>query len=144
MRMKDAKVVAEVAVGIAIVFCLIFTAILPRFRSNPDWKPGPDFSSYIVSEGGALAGMIELYRMNTGHYPSELKDLIKRPDNLDVSDKWRGPYIKDVAKLKDSWNRDLKYRCPGHHRKDAYDLWSVGEDGVDGTSDDITNWSEGS
>ncbi|MDB6139732.1 MAG: gspG [Verrucomicrobiaceae bacterium] len=40
----------------------------------------------------------------------------------------------------DFWKREFHYLIPGKHNADSYDLWSVGEDGEDGTEDDITNW----
>ena len=40
----------------------------------------------------------------------------------------------------DFWKRKIQYRFPGVHNKDSFDLWSYGEDGEDGTDDDITNW----
>lgn len=40
----------------------------------------------------------------------------------------------------DAWNRKFRYRMPGDHHPDSYDLWSAGEDGEDGTADDIKNW----
>lgn len=43
-------------------------------------------------------------------------------------------------KLKDPWGHAFVYYCPGSHNRDSYDLLSLGEDGREGTSDDITNW----
>ena len=42
--------------------------------------------------------------------------------------------------LNDPWGRPYRYRHPGMHNEDGYDLWSVGLDGADGTADDICNW----
>jgi general secretion pathway protein G len=42
----------------------------------------------------------------------------------------------------DSWDRPLRYACPGVHGKTSFDLWSAGADGKDGTDDDVTNWNK--
>ncbi len=101
-----------------------------------------DITTRMVEQGGTLDNMINLYRMQTGQYPTELKDLVEKPDDEAVASRWRGPYIQDANKLKDAWHRDLKYKAPGEVNQGSYDLWSTGPDGEDGTDDDITNWAK--
>jgi len=35
-----------------------------------------------------------------------------------------------------------RYRSPGLHNVADFDLWSPGHDGVEGTGDDLTNWTK--
>lgn len=141
--MRRVKAVVIVAFAVTSVLCLTFGILQPPSYWNTDPKVQSEITRSIIAQDGTLAYVIRGYRGNLGRYPEELKDLIERPGEPDKSAKWRGPYVKNWDRLRDAWGRDLKYNCPGHHIKDAYDLWSVGEDGIDGTSDDITNWSKG-
>ena len=55
------------------------------------------------------------------------------------------PYLEgyDNGYFQDAWKRPFMYRCDGiapQKNLQAYDLWSLGRDGNDGTDDDITNW----
>ena len=54
----------------------------------------------------------------------------------------RAGYLRSPRDFLDAWGRPMRYRCPGRHNPDGYDLWSVGPDGIDGTADDITNWDD--
>ena len=90
----------------------------------------------------ALTRVIQMYYLNVGAYPKELKDLMEKPEDEAVAAKWQGPYLDSVDKLKDSWGQDLKYKCPGEYNSTTYDLWSVGPDGQDGNEDDIANWKK--
>ncbi|HXK56540.1 MAG TPA: type II secretion system protein GspG, partial [Gammaproteobacteria bacterium] len=52
-----------------------------------------------VVEDGSQA--IDLFKFNTGQYPEELKDLMEKPNDDDIAEKWTGPYLKDVQGLDD-------------------------------------------
>ena len=45
-----------------------------------------------------IANAVELYRLETGRYPEELTDLVKKPQGVE---RWNGPYIRKTAQLKD-------------------------------------------
>jgi len=77
------------------------------------------------------------YRTTIGNYPSTnegLKALISPP--LRVRG-WRGPYLVGPNIPHDLWGNEFRYRYPGIIHSGLYDLWSIGPDGIDGTSDDI-------
>jgi general secretion pathway protein G len=93
---------------------------------------------------------IEAYNVNIGHYPSVeeggLQALLIRPafDNETIAAMWRGPYLTEQPR--DSWANEFHYEVtqPGTPEADQtpYRLWSNGPDGMDGTDDDVKNWSE--
>ena len=58
-----------------------------------------------------------------------------------MAEKWAGPYLKKTSDVRDPWNKELNYICPGEHNEDGFDLWSNGPDGEEGTEDDIVNFS---
>lgn len=97
-----------------------------------------------VGHAGPLAGQIDKFYLDVGQYPESLEDLIKQPSYIEEDDEgrnpWRGPYLKAASGLKDPFKNEYQYKYPGDVYEDAYDLWSMGVDGKDGTEDDITPW----
>jgi general secretion pathway protein G len=88
-----------------------------------------------------LAGVLDLYRLELGSYPSGgegLRALVEKPAQLDA---WQGPYLKSADSLIDPWGNPYLYRSPGQHGE--YDLYSLGADareGGDGEDRDVTSW----
>ena len=83
------------------------------------------------------------YRMAVGNYPTTaegLQALVTAPSGK--ADRWSGPYIEGNKVPLDPWGNPYQYAFPGTRNKDAYDLWSRGPDGQDGTADDIGNWDK--
>ena len=68
-----------------------------------------------------------------------LQALITAPTNR--PDQWRGPYLADGRLPLDPWKEQYVYRYPGTKNKGGYDILSKGPDKVEGTADDIGNWS---
>lgn len=92
-----------------------------------------------IGPNGPLSAAIDLFKVNCGVWPEELRYLYDRPEDEELAKKWiQG--LKHRSGLKDPWGRDYQYRAPGEKNKDSFDLWSMGPDGLDGTEDDITNW----
>jgi general secretion pathway protein G len=90
---------------------------------------------------GVLTSPIDTYQMHTRSFPTSLQDLITQPSDSKMADRWSGPYLKDQSALLDPWDNEIKFAAPGKHNTTSYDVWSVGPDGQDGSSDDIGNWS---
>jgi len=88
-----------------------------------------------------LSGVLDLYYLETGGYPSTeqgLAALVERPDGAIA---WNGPYIRKADALTDPWGNPYLYKAPGEHGE--YDLSSLGADGQpggEGEDADITNW----
>ena len=77
-----------------------------------------------------LGGVLDLYRLEIGRYPTEqegLESLVDRPPQLDA---WNGPYLKNRDALTDPWGRPYGYQSPGEHGD--YDLYTLGADGKEG------------
>jgi len=76
-----------------------------------------------------LGKALDIYRLDTGHYPQQdigLQALETAPAN---ETKWRGPYIEKAVPL-DPWGQAYVYKIPGEHSE--YDLFSYGKDGKPG------------
>ncbi len=85
-----------------------------------------------------IANAVELYRLETGRYPEELTDLVRRPDGVE---RWNGPYVRKMSQLQDPWGHDLVMRRPGENG--PFDIISYGADGRPGGEDDdadIFSW----
>jgi len=87
-----------------------------------------------------LSGILDLYRLDVGRYPTEgegLDVLVERPDGVA---RWNGPYLQSADSLTDPWGRPYGYRQPGNDR--AYDIFSLGADGREGgegEDEDVAN-----
>ena len=88
-----------------------------------------------------LAGVLDLYRLEVGSYPSQedgLAVLFDRPVNVA---NWNGPYIRNRDSLTDPWGNPYGYRYPGEHGEfDLYSLGADGREGGEGENQDITSW----
>lgn len=88
-----------------------------------------------------LSGVLDLYRLDVGRYPTTeegLEVLIERPAD---AERWNGPYIKRADSLIDPWGQPYVYRIPGEHGEyDIYSLGADGQEGGDGESQDVTSW----
>lgn len=84
-----------------------------------------------------ISTALQLYELDNGAYPTTaegLDALITRPAS---AQRWNGPYLN--TRLIDPWGRPYRYESPGRHGG-KYDLFSLGQDGVEGTADDIKSW----
>lgn len=89
---------------------------------------------------GSMPLALDLFELDTGKYPTTEEGLaILRVAPPDAQARnWHGPYLKQNPT--DPWKRPYRYVYPGLKNTQDYDLYSVGPDGAEGTSDDIGNW----
>ncbi len=88
----------------------------------------------------SLSKALDQYRLDNGHYPSSENGLAALNTAPADEEKWKGPYLQKKAP-NDPWGKAYQYKFPGEHGE--YDLWSFGNDGNSGGSDeaaDIVNW----
>ena len=82
-----------------------------------------------------LAGVLDLYRLDMGAYPSTeqgLQALLARP--ADAAG-WNGPYLKaEAGPPLDPWNRPYLYRNPSTRPGRDFDLCSRGPNAQGGDS----------
>lgn len=131
----------EILIVVGII-ALLAAFVVPNFigaQKDTEQK----MAKAAVDGNGPIATAVELFRVQIGRFPKELKELSEKPDNEEEAAKWKEPYIKDPSTLKDPWGEEYQYRFPGQfHGEENYDLWSKGPDKQDGTDDDITNWTK--
>lgn len=105
-------------------------------------------SSNKVNETVSLIRMftanLDGFYLDVGRYPSTqegLQALYEKPPQVS-SKKWQGPYFLHKERLLDPWWQEFRYLSPGLHNQDTFDLFSLGQDGLADTADDINNWDD--
>ena len=86
-----------------------------------------------------LGSVLDLYRLEVGHYPTQeegLRALVEKPAG---AENWNGPYLKKDDALTDPWGRPYVYEIPGQHGE--YDLYSLGADGQEGGEGEDRDWT---
>jgi general secretion pathway protein G len=117
---------------VVIILGILAAMVVPKLTGRSDEARRSVAKTDIESN---LPTALDLYEVDVGTYPASLDDLLHTPAQ---ATNWKGPYLK--KKPMDPWGRSYVYKYPGEHNTDTYDLFSMGKDGAEGTSDDITNW----
>jgi general secretion pathway protein G len=118
---------------IAILATLAITSVGNIFSGKQE-----ETASIFVTQ--SLKTPLTAYRTSVGNYPSTadgLNALLNPPAGKEA--RWKGPYIDGKVPF-DPWGNPYQYKFPGTHNPRGYDIWSMGPDGTDGTTDDIGNW----
>ena len=119
--------------GLAIIvwpFILIVAAIaIPNLVS----AKGAAMEHLAKAEIRNISQSVEMYNVDNGSYPSTEQGLQILMDN-----KHGQKYLDKTPN--DSWGRPYHYRYPGSYNPSSYDIWSDGQDGIEGTGDDVNSW----
>lgn len=81
-----------------------------------------------------LSSVLDMYKLDTGSYPSTdqgLEALVKRPAGVE---NWNGPYVNAGKLPVDPWNHHYIYRDPSNRPNLPYDLCSRGPDAQAGNT----------
>jgi general secretion pathway protein G len=84
--------------------------------------------------------MLASYELDNGTLPTNdqgIKALWAKPTVEPVPPRWHAELDSEVL---DPWGHPYQYRNPGKYNPDKYDIFSMGEDGLPDTDDDIGNW----
>ncbi len=126
---------------LAAILVIAALAIFGYYRYSATHGASGQMADVKNYEAHDLATALQLYKNDTGSYPTNaqgLKALVEQPDNVA---NWHGPYVTDENALRDPWNISYQYSFPARHNaRGQYDVWSMGPDQKTGTPDDIGNW----
>ncbi len=123
---------------VMVILGLLVGYVAPKYFS----QVGKSETKTARAQIESLEKALDIYRLDTGHYPPTevgLKALNTRPDN---EPKWNGPYMKKDVPM-DPWGRPYIYKLPGEHGD--FDLFSLGKDGQPGgqaDNADVNNWQQ--
>jgi general secretion pathway protein G len=130
-KLKRAFTLVEMLLVVTIIGILA-ALVIPRIAGTS--KKARITAAHADINGG-IKSALGAYEVDNGFYPKSLQDLLVQPSN---ARNWHGPYL-DKMPL-DPWGSAYVYYYPGKHSPAGYDLLSMGEDGKEGTDDDIGNW----
>ena len=140
--MKPQRIIGRrKAAGFTLVEMMIVTIIIAALAGMvlPRIWPASDAAKTNIAAGDIanITVALQLYRLHHNRFPSESEGLDVLLESSRVGG-WDGPFLENEPI--DPWNRPYRYRYPGRHNPNGFDLWSAGVDGQDGTTADITNW----
>jgi len=132
-------------VGFTLIELLVVLVILVLLAT----LVGPRVIGYLGSSRSkaakvqieSLSSALELFKLDTGRYPTTsegLRALVQSPGSVSG---WNGPYLTKREVPNDPWGRPYNYRSPGQHG--SYDVYSLGADnqpGGSGENEDINSW----
>jgi general secretion pathway protein G len=131
LRNQKGFTLAEIMLVIAILGILA-SVVIPRLTGRT--QDARVQAARLQMENFALA--LEAFEHDCGRFPSTEEGLEALRESPSDATGWRGPYLRKAVPM-DPWKKDYLYRAPG--QKDDFDVISVGPDGREGTSDDITS-----
>lgn len=82
------------------------------------------------------------YKTMAGHFPSQqqgLKALVEKPAGAPRPKRWR--QLQTKLQL-DPWGNEYLYKFPGSKDSSRPEIISLGDDGVEGTADDLSSQDE--
>jgi type II secretion system protein G len=143
--MKNAGRYYRLLVGAQV---LMFVFAIPVLFFAPEPQPTETRYQRTVNDlKGGLQMALEMFRVDCGRYPTTsegLDILVIAPTNGSLAN-YRGPYLEGGPPC-DSWGRPYVYRFPAVHSTNAFDLYSLGPDGLSKSGgndpDDIGNWDK--
>lgn len=119
---------------VMVILAVLAAIVVPKFTSRT--KQAKETAAKTDISAFDLA--LDSFEVDNGHYPSSdegLNALMTQPSD---ATNWKGPYLKKLPN--DPWGHPYVYRYPGQHNTNGYDVLSIGEDGQEGTADDVNNW----
>ncbi len=134
-RLARAFTLLEIVIVMTILGILAGTAV-KLLKGNVDAAK----ETRVESDIQAVSTQIQLYESRAGRMPTTeqgIKALVERPTSEPVPERWSQLLEEEP---KDPWQQPYKYVYPAVKGKKAFDMWSVGKDGQDGTMDDIGNF----
>ena len=131
----------EVLIAIAIVAILGGLVAINFIGTEDRQKP-----KLVAEDLRRISSALDQFRIEFGRYPTEEEGIavlwdresLETEDEADT-DRWSA--LLSEPKPNDLWGNPWNYRAESEYEGEPYDLWSNGEDGEEGTDDDIVSWN---
>jgi general secretion pathway protein G len=75
-----------------------------------------------------LSASLDLFKLDTGRYPTEVEGLTALMEAPAGTDAWDGPYVRSNRSIIDPWQRPYLYKPDGR----TYRIVTLGADGAEG------------
>jgi general secretion pathway protein G len=115
---------------VLVILGILAAIVVPKFGGVSATARNKAAATQIST----FATSIDMFEVDTGHYPKTLNDLMVQPRDAQG---WH-QYMEQIPL--DPWQHPYIYTFPGKHRVNSYDLMSMGPDGKVGGDDDVVNW----
>lgn len=122
---------------VVTILGILVAAVIPRLAGRTDQARAARADADVK---GNIALALDLYELDAGKYPATEQGLAALRTPPADAENWRGPYLKQEPI--DPWKHPYRYLYPGSRNPQDYDLFSLGPDGIEGTTDDIVNWEK--
>jgi len=118
---------------VIVILAILAAVVIPKVVGRTDDAK----MSAATTDVSTFDNLMDHYKLDTGHYPSQDAGLQALVTNVENDPKWGGAYIKG-ALHNDPWGHPYMYAIPSQHGMD-YDIWSAGPDGQ--AANQIGNWN---
>jgi len=119
---------------VVVIIGILAALVIPKIAGNSERAR---LTAAQADINGGIKSALGQYEIDNGFYPKSLQDLLVQPSN---AKNWHGPYLEKLPI--DPWGNPYIYYFPGKHNQTGYDLLSAGQDGKEGTDDDVFNWTK--
>lgn len=100
---------------VVIIIGILAAMVMPRLVGRSEQAR---IAAAKADINGGIALALDMYEMDTGHYPNSLGELLSSSEPG-----WKGPYLKKAPK--DPWGNEYEYQASGS----SYKLCSKGGKG---------------
>ncbi len=121
----------EIMLGMAIVSAILVAAIQLARTINDRMKVESTKSILRAAKAGA-----DQYKIDLGHYPAKIEELVTPPSDANDRRRWQGPYgvsaeqAKDGV-LRDSYGNEIQYKYDSTKQTVELFSWGKGGEGSD-------------
>ncbi len=139
---KYANPKRAVAAAFTLIEIMLVLGIIALLMGVGIWKlsdvMGGGRQARVEADIGVIMTALVKYQISAGSYPSTAQGLRVLVENPGNNPNW----VRALDEpLLDPWNNEYGYRYPpSKNVQGKPDIFSKGEDGVEGTEDDIGNW----
>ena len=136
MEKRKGFTLVELLIVVTILGILV-AMVVPRLAGRTEQARRARAAADVQ---GNIPIALDLFELDTGSYPTSEQGLNALRVQPPGAQNWKGSYLKQEPV--DPWSRPYRYVYPGVKNPQDYDLFSLGPDGAEGTSDDIGNWEK--
>ena len=122
---------------VMVIIGLLAAFIVPKLIG----RVGESKQTAAKAQIELLGTAIDVYKLDTGKYPTQDSGLSALNTKSDAVKNWKGPYLAKNKVPKDPWGVNYIYKYPGEHGD--YEIISYGADeneGGTGENKDIVSW----